>query len=514
MRRLLISFTMGFGLVVVLLGLLRGQPTAAQGVIYVDQAATGDNTGSSWDNAYTDLQDALGAASAGDEIWVATGVYTPGANLTDTFALPPGVALYGGFSATETVRSERDWESNVTILSGDIGGDDINDDGNSIAETWADIVVSNTYHVLWLDGVTREAITATTVVDGFTITAGQAYSDPVHSVGGGLLCDGNGAGSVCSPTIASVTFSGNSALEAGGGIFNIGYDGGESSPILTNVLFSGNEAELYGGGMYNLCNKGESNPILTNATFSSNYASYGGGMYNFGHRDGGESSPILTNVTFARNEAHIRGGGMYNFGLDGGKSSPTLINVTFAGNRARDGGGMYNFAYSGGVSKPALTNVTFAGNRASDGGGMYNSVAFGGVSKPTLTNVILWGNTANRGNELYNHYAAPVLSHTLIQSDTGDIYNDNSTVTYGPGILTVDPQFVAPVSASSAPTSTGDYRLQAGSPAINAGNSDAVTVPTDLDGNPRIVGGVVDLGAYECQWPYGVFMTLSKNRLT
>jgi len=103
---------------------------------------------------------------------------------------------------------------------------------------------------------------------------------------------------------------------------------------------------------------------------------------------------------------------------------------------------------------------------------------------------------------LYNNFATPVLSYTLIQSGTEHICNSDSTVTYGDGVLTSDPQFVAPITTTAAPTTTGDYRLQAGSPAIDAGDDDAINatgVTIDLDGNPRIVGGAVDMGAYEAQ---------------
>ncbi|MCL2132401.1 MAG: T9SS type A sorting domain-containing protein, partial [Lentimicrobiaceae bacterium] len=62
-----------------------------------------------------------------------------------------------------------------------------------------------------------------------------------------------------------------------------------------------------------------------------------------------------------------------------------------------------------------------------------------------------------------------------------------------------DPQFVAPVAASLAPTTAGNYRLQLGSPAIDAGNNSFVTAATDLDANPRIYNSIVDMGAYENQ---------------
>jgi hypothetical protein len=71
-------------------------PAYAQGPIYVDQNASGNNNGTTWNDAYLDLQDALSVAADGDEIWVATGVYTPGLIQSDTFTLTGGIALYGG----------------------------------------------------------------------------------------------------------------------------------------------------------------------------------------------------------------------------------------------------------------------------------------------------------------------------------------------------------------------------------------------------------------------------------
>jgi predicted outer membrane repeat protein len=167
---------------------------------------------------------------------------------------------------------QRDWQTNLTILSGDIDGNDTNTDGNYIAETPSDIQGSNAYHV-----VTGSWTNNTAVLDGFIITAGQANgsADPNYNGGGMLNYGGN-------PQLTNVTFSGNTATNGGGGMYN-----SSSSPTLTNVTFSGNSA-YHGGGMFNYSN---SNPTLTNVTFSGNSASnYGGGMYNY------SSSPTLTNV--------------------------------------------------------------------------------------------------------------------------------------------------------------------------------------------------------------------------
>ena len=75
--------------------------------IFVDQAATGANDGSSWADARTGLQDALATAAAGDQVWIAQGVYTPGPSRFVEFRVPSGVQLYGGFSGTENFLEER-----------------------------------------------------------------------------------------------------------------------------------------------------------------------------------------------------------------------------------------------------------------------------------------------------------------------------------------------------------------------------------------------------------------------
>jgi len=200
-------------------------PAHAAGVRYAAPSAMGSGNCSSWANACT-LQTALAGAASGDEIWVKMGVHYPGSNRTDTFTLKNGVALYGGFAGTETSRDQRDWQANLTILSGDIDQNDTNTDGNYIAETWDDIQGNNAYHV-----VTGNGSNNTAVLDGFIITAGQANGSFPHYYGGGMY------NSSSNPTLTNVTFSGNSAT-FGGGMYN----NNNSNPTLTNVTFSGNSA--------------------------------------------------------------------------------------------------------------------------------------------------------------------------------------------------------------------------------------------------------------------------------
>lgn len=488
----------GFGILLVCLGMLIltiPQAVLADGtVIYVDKNASGPaHDGSSWTTAYTTLQDALDYTNVYSttpyEIWVAQGVYYPdeGAThvndaVTETFRiLGDNVELYGGFAATETLRTQRNWTANPTVLSGDIDEDDINGDGNFVAETWNDIQGSNASHVLYVGGTHNPTITAATIIDGFIITGGSATGAAPDNVGGGYYCANGVGASTCSPTLTNIIFSGNQAEQTGGGMFNSA-GAGASSPTLTNVTFRGNRAD-FGGGMYNGgISAGQSNPTLSNVTFSDNWADYrGGGMSNGGSGSGASSKPVLLNVTFSGNDAGQYGGGMYNQGDDGGESSPTLTNVVFSDNQAPNGAGMFNYGFDG-TSSPALTNVTFYGNQATTGGGMYSYVDGTGVSAPALLNCILWGNTATTGSQIYNFGGAiPDVSYSNVEWTSG---------TYtGTGNLNVDPQFVDSV--------TGNYRLQANSPMIDAGDPTPATCPAaDLDGALRN-DLRCDMGAFE-----------------
>jgi hypothetical protein len=233
-------------------------------VIYVDADAAGGSGGSSWTNAFTELGDALALAPSCPnvtQIWVAEGAYRPtgGGDRSATFQMRSGLGIYGGFAGTETARSQRNSAAHLTILSGDIG----------IPEDASD----NSYHV-----VTASFADSTAVLDGFTVTAGNAGGvAPDERSGGGLY---NETGS---PTIANVQFRGNKALSSGGGVFN----GAGCSPKLANVLFVDNTALQEGGGIYNA-----SEFLLMNASFYGNSAGGGGG----GGICNAAGSPAITNA--------------------------------------------------------------------------------------------------------------------------------------------------------------------------------------------------------------------------
>ena len=319
----------------------------AGSILYVAKSAGGLQTGMSWSNAYLSLQDALATAAACPsvrQIWVAEGVYYPDEGInevnnsnTASFAVPPGIALYGGFSGVETTLTQRSWAEHVTVLSGDVDGNDSNTDGNSITEDTSQLQGANAFHVLWLEGTGSTPITTTTRIDGFTVTGGYANGHvSTETGGGGLYCLGRGVGSECSPTIANVVFAGNKASYHGGALFADGSDGGESSPVVVNSVFTGNAARSNGGAVFNTAAKGTtvgtSSPQITNVTFYANAGGNGGGIYNDG--SGGTCQPVLTNVILWNNIATSIGSQMFN-----AYAAPTLAYSLVQGGS----GGIYNY---------------------------------------------------------------------------------------------------------------------------------------------------------------------------
>ncbi|WP_028566807.1 FG-GAP-like repeat-containing protein [Salisaeta longa] len=307
---------------------------------YVDADATGATDGSSWTDAFRDLQNAFAAAQAGDEIWVAEGTYYPdeGQNVdeddrTESFLIPgekDGLQIYGGFAGDETQRFQRDPSQHRSILSGDISTTgDPND---------------RSRHVVWLDGTSNDPITRATVIDGVTITEGNASGSPGSSdtAGGGLYCNGSGNNVTCSPTLSNIIFRNNRAFY-GGAIYNGGYDEGTSNPLIVNAVFIDNQAARGGA----ICNDGSKDAITGGESGSA----------------GGTSSPTLVNVTVANNTAGNYAGAMYSYGGDNGTSQPTLANAILWNNTAdQSGDQLFNSN-----ATPTLTHTLIEGGLSGDG---------------------------------------------------------------------------------------------------------------------------------------------------
>jgi len=256
------------------------------------------------------------------------------------------------------------------------------------------------------------------------------------------------------------------------------YGGGAYGGMLSNCTLNANSAS-YGGGAYTA--------TLSQCALSGNFCSYNGGgafggtlnactlTHNLAGDGGAAYSATLNNCALLSNSCSYSGGGA---------NSCTLNNCVLTGNSAGDGGA---------ASQSTLNNCALTGNSAADGGGAYSCTvnnctltsnsatsSGGGASGGTLNNCIVYFNNAAQGANYDSHSALNYSCST-------------PQPTYGFGNITNAPLFVDAAGAN--------LRLQPNSPCINAGVNTLAPAGPDLDGNPRIVGGTVDIGAYEFQSP-------------
>ena len=350
--------------------------------------------GSTWESAFPDLQEALSVASSGDEIWVATGTYLPSQNdRTTSFNMKAGVSIFGGFNGTETLREERDWEVNPTILSGDLEGND--DPMNIIPDEVTRL--DNSYHVIKSENLDSNAI-----LDGFIVTGGNADTTdngPYAKHGAGMLNINS------SPMIRNSIFISNTADGNGGGTYN----GLSSNPTFNKLTYAHNYADT-GGGMSNVT----SNPTLSNIIFMSNTARLGGGIHN------NSNTPFLLNTSFIDNTALTHGGGMYNY-----ESNYHLSMSSFINNLANSrGGGIFNIE----KSNPHITQTLIISNSASEGGGMYSDDC--GVTMGYST--ISYNQSTGRGGGIYNNGNSSWITNSTISynssgSQGGGIFDRNDS---------------------------------------------------------------------------------------
>jgi predicted outer membrane repeat protein len=445
---------------------------SSYGQLYVDVSAGAGGDGSSWAAAFNDLQTALGSASAGDEIWVASGTYTITGDRNTSFEIPSGVEIYGGFNGTEASRAQRNWELNTTSLN-----------GNNYNHTVVYFYNSS----------------SSTVLDGFVIEDGLAEEGGLGDKGksgGGIYIDGI-TSTPSSPKIKNCIIQNNYSSYRGGGVLiNASFDG-VTIPQFTNCTFQYNSTGTNGGAIYaDGTFGGVCNPTYEDCIFYNNQANNSGGAL-FCQGQNGDVSSTFNRCNFDNNSTiNEHGGAMYSIGNSGGKADHIITNCRFYKNAAVAAGAIYSNAGTGSAS-PIITNCTFYGNTTDPGAGgtggaIYSNGDGGGTSSTIITNCIIWGNLGLYDTQvLKNVSCSPTISYSIVDAAScADMDKaSGSNLTCGPGMqYNIDPLFNN--------MTAGDLHLSSSSPAIDNGQSSLGYGPEDLDHNPREVG-TVDLGAYE-----------------
>ena len=294
--------------------------TSLSAQIYVDISATGANNGSSWTNAYTNIETALVNSLIGDEIWVKAGVYKP--NTSSGFDIPSGIKVYGSFDGTESNVNDRNLTANLTTLNGDIGTVGVDTD--------------NANHVVFMSNVNTQ-----TRLDGFRIINGYANNVSNGSKGGGLY-NLNG-----SPTIANCTFISNYSKDFGGAIVS---EGGTIK--IEDCSINNNSSVDIGGGVY-LSQSGTA-IILRTKIFNNTCTLGSGGGISSGN---GVSSLIMDRCEISGNTAQDFGGAI----TIGDDTDFSIYNSVIIGNISDSNTLYMSTTFNTGTN--TIVNCTFSGNK-------------------------------------------------------------------------------------------------------------------------------------------------------
>lgn len=275
-------------------------------VLYVDSGlVTGAGDGSSWADAFQGeggLQAALAAASSGDQIFVAEGLYLPSSSgsRTATFQLASGVEVYGSFLGTEDTPEERPpFGTAPSVLSGDLAG---NDGTGAFGE--------NSFHIVRGSGANNTAI-----LDGFDIVSGTANGGGANQDrGAGILCIGG------SPRISNCRFLSNRCTFGGAA----GYINSGGGPRFQDCTFEDGDGGSFGGA-FDIANGG--NVRFDRCLFRNNTAARAGALEVFA------SGAVRVYSCIFRDNVATGGGGGGAIWV-GASSTVRIRNATIVGNSA------------------------------------------------------------------------------------------------------------------------------------------------------------------------------------
>ena len=377
-------------------------------VVYVDASAPAGGSGGSWAAAFRSLADGLATASAGQQIWVAGGTYTPvvpndlmNVSIQEretSFELVGGVRVLGGFAGDEARACERDGRA-TTVLSGDLAGDDLDGDADGRSERGTE---ENSRQVLrFVSG------TGTAELEDLRIVGGQADGAGDLRQGGGLFCR------EASLVLRRVELADNrspSPFGGGGGMAAIGCE-----VVLEDVLFEDNVSEGGGGGLLVDQASTEMGSTLTlrNGRFVENEAVGAGGGADLRNR----TTARLTGVRFEANEVTTSGGGLGDgAGLSIDGAAVRVGAGQFIDNVASvDGGGLRQ---RGGQLRGS--HLVFDGNEAGgDGGGF---AAASAISDGTsLQYAVFFENSARRGGALHARSPVTAAHLTMLSNSASNV---------------------------------------------------------------------------------------------
>jgi hypothetical protein len=304
-------------------------------IIYVDVSIRSSGNGLSPSTPYKYLQDGLSLAATitGDvEIRVAAGTYYPdidvGGNYTDgdrnaSFKMLNNVKIFGGYASGFSMFNSRNWNTNTTILSGDI-----NQNGTN-----------KTYQIIKNEYTKSTPLTNTAILNGFVIE----NSDGSPSNGGGIY------NSFSSPKIQYCLFRNNKA-RIGGAVENIG-----GSPVFENCIFYDNYAS-FGGNVMN--NESSFVTIINSTIVDNTYV----GQTNTESIKSGDSDIIIKNSILWNNGTEL----VNNSGFPANSYSVTYSDIEggFSGTGNIDADPLFTDALNNNYTLKLCTPVYNAGTNA------------------------------------------------------------------------------------------------------------------------------------------------------